>query len=124
MAMSNVAFIKWTGGLKSITKVKAHVKYVGFRSQEREEKGFFGRDDDRVNYNDFLKRIENNPALKHTESIKAHKLIFALKEEEYKAYKRSGKDFKDLARETLKQYENKYNVKLDWIGNIHNSDSR
>lgn len=112
-------FIKATRPLNKIEQVIAHAKYVGFRSKEVNEKGFFGRDSDRVDYNEFVERIKNNPALKHSRSIKAHKLFFSLKEVDYNAYLRSGKDYKDLIRKTLAVYEDKHGVKLDWIANIH-----
>lgn len=115
-------FIKRTRGLQKIEQVKAHAKYVGFRAQESKEKGFFGRESDKVDYKDFVKRVENNPALQHSSSIKAQKLIFSLKENDYVAYLRSGKDYKDLVRNTLHEYEVKHNVKLDWIANIHDTE--
>lgn len=121
----SVFFIKCKGGIRELSKVKAHVRYVGFRSKEiGDTKGYFGRDSDSADYKGFIERIENNKALKHSNTVKAQKLIFALKEEDYTAYKRSGKDYKDLVRATLKNYEEKHNVKLDWIANIHNQESR
>lgn len=112
-------FIKNTRALNKINQVEAHAKYVGFRSKEISEKGFFGRDSNKVDYKEFVKRIEKHPALQHSKSIKAHKLIFSLKEVDYNAYLRSGKDYKDLVRKTLEYYENKHGVKLDWIANTH-----
>lgn len=115
-----VVFIKRTGSLQGIDKVESHIKYVGFRSKEINEKGFFDREDNNVDYKAFLDRVKKNPALKHHKSIKVHKLVFSLKQDDYIAYLRSGKDYKDLIRYTLNEYENKHNVKLDWIANIHN----
>lgn len=115
-------FIKCTRALTQVSQVIAHVKYVGFRSKELQDKGFFGRDNNYEDYKNFIKRIESNPALKHSKSIKAQKLIFSLKQSDYDAYIRSGKDYKDLVRETLSAYEKKHNVKLDWIANIHNAE--
>lgn len=119
--MANV-FIKRTRALQTINQVKAHAKYVGFRSKELKEKGFFGRDTDHADMKSFIERIENHKSLKHEKAIKAQKLIFSLKQYDYEAYKRSGKDYKDLVRATLKEYELKNNVKLDWIANIHEAD--
>lgn len=116
-------FIKRTRALQKIDQVKAHCKYVGFRSMEKSEHGFFGREKNYEDYKKFIKRIENNPALRHQNSIKAQKLIFSLKEQDYEAYKRSGKDYRDLIRSTLESYERKHNVKLDWIANIHEANS-
>ena len=116
-------FIKKTGGIKDICNLEAHLKYIGFRSREKkEDKGFFSRDSNNSNYKDFINRIKDNKALRHPKSIKAHKLVFSLREDEYKAYKRSGKDYKDLIRETIKEYEEKHGIKLDWIASIHEEE--
>jgi hypothetical protein len=119
--MSKV-LIKRTRGLQTIAQVVSHAKYVGFRSSETKEKGFFGRDSDKVDYKEFVQRIESNKALKHSSSIKVQKLVFSLKQVDYDAYKRSGKDYKDLIRETLSKYERRYGVKLDWIANVHEKE--
>lgn len=106
--------------IKNIEELAGHLKYIGFRSQELEQqKGFFGRDEDHVNYKGFIARVKNHKALKHPKCVKAHKLVFSLRQKDYEAYKRSGKDYKHLIRATLKKYEEKYNVKLDWIASIH-----
>lgn len=116
--------IKRTGWLKNVNQVKSHVKYVGFRSREIQgDKGvFFNSNENSTDYKEFIKRVENNKAIKHPNAVKVHKIVFSLNQKDYEAYMRSGKDYKDLIRETLKHYEEKHGVKLDWIGNIHNSD--
>ena len=79
-------------GLKYVTqisKVKAHIKYIGFRSNElavikaREEYGldntrFFSKDENNADYKQFVERIENHKALRHPKSVKAHKMVFLL----------------------------------------------
>ncbi|WP_061311258.1 hypothetical protein [Clostridium botulinum] len=117
-------FIKRTGGLNNISKLKSHLKYIGFRSREHkdDEKGFFGKDDNYYQYNEFIDKIQNDKALKHPKAVKAHKLVFSLKGVDYKAYSNSEKDYKDLIRATLKEYEDKKGVKLDWIASIHNAE--
>ncbi|MGD9678942.1 MAG: hypothetical protein AB7V16_11430 [Vulcanibacillus sp.] len=115
--------VKHLGALKDIGKVEAHVKYIGFRSEEIHEKGFFDRVSDHADYKSFLERISNNQALQHSESIKAHKLVFSLRREDYNAYTRSGKTFQDLARSVLSEYEKEKGIKLDWIANFHNQDN-
>lgn len=117
-------FIKHTGAVKNIKKVNAHLKYVGFRSREQgEEKSFFSEHSDKADYKAFLQRIESHKALKHSNSVKAHKIVFSLREGDYKEYKeQSGKDYKELVRETLKNYEDKHNVKLDWVASIHETE--
>jgi len=118
-------FAKRTGYTKSFQTVKNHLKYIGFRSKEKEEKGaFFDKDNNKVDYKEFYKRLEENKALKHPNAVKAHKIVFSLREEDYKSYLESGKDYKDLIRATLKEYEEKHNIKLDWIANIHSKDGK
>lgn len=115
--------VKHLGAVKDIGSVEAHAKYIGFRSRDKQEdKGFFGRDENYANYQDFLNRITEHKALRHSKSNKAHKMIISLKQVDYDAYKRSGKDYKDLVRETFKKYEESRGLKLDWIGSIHESD--
>lgn len=107
-----------------LSMLVGHLKYIGFRSRELSEKGFFDRNSDNADYRGFVKRIESNRALRHSQCIKAHKLVFALHENDYKAFLRSGKDFKDIVRSILAQYEKEKGVKLDWIANIHNKSSK
>lgn len=121
-------FLKKTGNLKNVKDIEAHVKYIGFRSQEKDKvslnKGFFDSNGNKASYRDFINRIKENKALRHPNSIKAHKLVFSLKDKDYNAYLRSGKDYKDLVRATLKEYEEKHGVKLDWIASIHEVDGK
>lgn len=124
--------IKKTGHLTAIKQLKAHIKYIGFRSQEieREEgdiykfpKGhFFNSNFDNVNFKSFVKNIEENKALRYKKSVKAHKFIFSLNEYNYDKYIQSGKDYKDLIRKTFSDYERKHGVKLDWIATEHRVD--
>jgi hypothetical protein len=123
--MANVVVIKNLRGLNQVKHVKEHLKYIGFRSQELNKeihKGFFSKDSNNTNMNEFIKRIEDNTALQHPKSIKIRKLVFSLKEWNYDLYKDTGSDYKELIRSTLKTYEDKYNVKLDWIANIHETE--
>lgn len=115
-------FVKITRGLQQIEHVVAHVKYVGFRSREAGEKGFFSRDEDRADYKAFVDRVKQHPALRHSKTIKVRKMIFSLREKDYQAYKRSGKNFRDLVRNTLHHYERKHGVRLDWVANIHEAE--
>lgn len=119
--MSTV-FLKSTRALNTIEQVTAHAKYVGFRSKELNEKGFFDKNLNNSDYKLFIKKVGSHPALKFSKSIKAHKLIFSLRERDYAAYKRSGKDYKDLIRATLNDYEKNHGVKLEWIANVHEKD--
>ena len=118
----SIVFLKSTRALNTIKQVTAHVKYIGFRSRELKEKGFFDNHTNNADYKQFIKTTETHPALKHPKSIKVHKLIFSLREKDYNAYKRSGKDYKDLVRATLAEYERTHDIKLKWIANIHEAD--
>lgn len=124
--MANPAFIiKATGGgrVTELNKLKAHLKYIGYRSKEvGDKKGHFDKTLERVDYKDFYKRVIENKALQHSNTVKAQKLMFALPKEDYAAYKRSGKDFRHIVRDTLNEYEEKHNVKLDWVASIHRSE--
>ena len=110
--------------MNPISRLVSHLKYIGFRSRELSEKGFFDRASDNTDYRKFVKRIMDNKALRHPLCIKAHKLMFALHANDYKAYLRSGKDFKDIIRRTLELYEKEKGVKLDWIANAHNESRK
>ena len=88
--------VKKTGQLSKVSDLKAHIKYIGFRSQEIDKElkdgRFFNDKFDNVNYKGFLKGIENNKALQHPKSIKGHKFVFSLNQREYEAYLKSGKE--------------------------------
>jgi hypothetical protein len=120
--------VKKTGQLSKISDLKAHIKYIGFRSQEIDKElkdgRFFSDKFDNVNYKTFLNGIENNKALQHPKSIKGHKLVFSLNQREYEAYLKSGKDYKDIIRKVLSDYEKEKNLKLDWVGSIHLVDGK
>ena len=126
-------------GLKYVTsmsKVKAHIKYIGFRSNElavakaREEYNldntrFFSESENNADYKQFIERIENHKALQHPKSVKMHKMVFSLKQEDYKNYllDANGKDFKDLVRSTMDEFEKYRGQKYDWIAVEHLTDN-
>lgn len=112
----------WKGPIKDISHLEKHAKYIGYRSHEMDQKGHFSKDKDHYHYKKFIERVEHHSALQHELSVKAHKLIFSLREKDYNAYLRSGKDYKDLIRATMEDYEKQNDVKLDWIANIHTKD--
>ena len=125
-------------GLKYVQKiehVKGYLKYIGFRSNElatsqaREEYGldntkFFSKDSNNADYKAFIDRIENHKALKHSKSVKMHKMVFSLKQEDYKNYllDSDGKDFKDLVRKTLDDFSKYKGQQYDWIAVEHLTD--
>ena len=126
-------------GLKYVTqtsKVKAHIKYIGFRSNELavtkaiKEYGldntrFFSKNENNTDYKKFIERVENHKALQHPKSVKIHKMIFSLKQEDYKNYlmDSNGKDFKSLVRSTMNEFEQYKGQKYDWIAVQHLTDN-
>lgn len=126
--------VKKTGHMCVMKNLKAHIKYIGFRSQEIERaegdtlkfpKGeFFNDKFDNVNYKSFMKSIEKNKALTHPKSIKAHKLVFSLTSYDYNKYISKDKTYKDLIRDTLKSYEKEKGVKLQWMATQHIVDGK
>lgn len=127
--------VKGTGYTNQISKVIGHLKYIGFRSDEiaekkvREELGldkgrFFTKDKNSEDYKVFLKDIETDKRLKHSKSIKAHKLVFSLKEVDFDNYlKLSNKSYKNLVRETLEEFGKTKNQNLKWIAVEHLTDN-
>ena len=98
-------------------------------SQAREEYGldntkFFSKDSNNADYKAFIDRIENHKALKHSKSVKMHKMVFSLKQEDYKNYllDSDGKDFKDLVRKTLDDFSKYKGQQYDWIAVEHLTD--
>jgi len=125
--------VKYTGRIsQGMSQLKEHMKYIGFRSDENKEREvrlendcskslFFNKDKDSKDYKDFLKDIENNKALRHSKSVKAHKIVFSLKEKDFDNYIKhgEGKDYRDLMRSTLDEYSKITGKKLDWIATEH-----
>lgn len=112
-------------GERNLKNAIAHIKYVGFRSREvGDKKGFFSEKSENADYKAFIRRIEDNKALQHSNTVKIQKIVIALQKEEYDIYKHSGKDLKDIVRDTIKQYESEHNVKLDWVANIHHENEK
>lgn len=116
------AFIKRTGGAKTITEIMMHLRYIGFRTREGNSRGFFSAQKDNADFKQFVQRIKNNNALKHPSTNKIHKMVFSLGKRETECYERSGKDLKDLVRQIIKTYEEKHNIKIDWIASQHNTE--
>ncbi len=125
--------VRYTGRIsQGVSKVLNHLKYIGFRSNEnkeyeiREELNnnkslFFTKDSDNKDYKEFLKDIEKNKALKHSKSVKAHKIVFSLREKDYDNFLKygEGKNYRNLIRSTLDEYSRYTGKKLDWIATEH-----
>lgn len=122
--MASRVFVKALKPTKNINTVKRGVYYIGrdsadVRNNPELQKQYFGRDRDQEDEKGFLYRVQNHRALKHHKSVKTHHLVFSLKKLDYEAYKRSGRNYKEIVRAILKDYEDKHGVKLDWIAHIH-----
>lgn len=112
---------RYHGPVRKISQVIAHLKYIGFRSRERyeDDKGFFNQSTDMADWRKFVEGVKNHKALQHHSTVKIHKMIFSLREKDYAEYKASGRDYKEIVRTVLGQYEKRHGVKLDWIAVKH-----
>jgi hypothetical protein len=115
---------KYHGSVKDVKKIQSHLKYIGFRSRERDpdDSIFFNDKTNKADWRDFYKKLENHKALQHSSTVKAHKMIFSLRDKDYQEYKSSGRDYKDAIRKVLEDYEQRKGVKLDWIAVVHNKN--
>lgn len=121
-----VGFIKINHrNVKSFKDIEAHLKYIGFRSREMEptQERFFTATEDRANWREFYDNIEGHRALQHGHTVKVHKLIFSLRSPDYDAYRLSGRDYRHVVREVLKQYEQRKSFQLNWIASRHDRNS-
>lgn len=104
----------------STRKVLSHLKYIGFRSREldldKDTKGLFNATEDKASLKKFYKSIKDEPGLKHSNTVKLHKVIISLKEEDYLKY---GKDFKEISRVVMADLERRKGMKLEWVGAVH-----
>lgn len=120
------AFVKNRRPTKNINSTKRGAYYIGADSKDLSidtQKQWFGPEHDLLTSpTDFLNRVANHRALKHPLATKSHHLIFSLRKVDYEAYKRSGKDYKDILRKVMEDYEKKHGVKLDWIAHVHDGN--
>ncbi|QVY63931.1 hypothetical protein [Cytobacillus gottheilii] len=124
--MSSRVFIKNRIPTKNVSTTKRGVYYIGVDSKDiskENQKQWFGPEEDLIrDPKRFVDRVKNHRALKHSKSVKSHHMIFSLRKMDYDAYKRSGKDYKDIIRAVLNDYEKKHSVKLDWVAHIHDTN--
>lgn len=117
------AFVKNRRPTKNINSTKRGAYYIGVDSKDitlETQKQWFGPQQELITSpTDFLNRVANHRALKHPLATKSHHVIFSLRKVDYEAYKRSGKDYKDIVRKVMDDYEKKHGVKLDWIAHTH-----
>lgn len=108
----------------STRKVLSHLKYIGYRSREHDleqnTKGLFSEHSDNHNLKKFYESVKEEKGLKHSSTVKIHKMIVSLKREDYELY---GKDFKEIARETMKAIEERKGIKLEWVGSVHMNET-
>ncbi|MDS0998451.1 relaxase/mobilization nuclease domain-containing protein [Staphylococcus epidermidis] len=121
----NLSFIKVTN-TKSIAKVSAHSKYIGFRSREnhQNEKGLFDRNKDNgVSHRQFTQRLNERRSLKHSQSNKAFKVVLSWNEKDARELGiHDEQKYKEVARDFVNRVEKDKNMKLDYIGAVHMKD--
>lgn len=121
----NLTFIKVTN-TKSIDKVKAHSKYIGFRSREnhQNERGLFDKTrDNGVSHSELSKRLSEKPSLRHSQSNKAFKVVLSWRENDAREMGiHDEQTYKEIARRYVEQLEKDKGVKLDYIGAVHMKD--
>lgn len=110
--------------VKNKEKIKSHLKYIGFRSRERDpnDKVFFDKHSLSADWLAFYNRIDTHPALQHSKTVKAHKIIFSLRQQDYLEYKASGRDYVHIIRRVMEDLERKKGVELDWIAVKHDQN--
>jgi len=111
---------KPVGNSQSSRRVLSHLRYIGFRSRELDQDsntyGFFDELHDKANMKPFYNRIYNDPALKHPNTIKLHKLIIGFHRDWYDRYEI---DYKALTRYIMERLEVRKGFRLDWIAAEH-----
>lgn len=104
----------------STRKVKSHLQYIAFRSREQdrdsETYGLFDKNSDNSSLDKFYQKIVDDPALKHSNTIKLHKLIIGFHREWFDRY---NMEYKELTRHIMKGIEERKGVKLDWVAAEH-----
>lgn len=121
----SMTFIKVTTS-KSVGKVQAHAKYIGFRSREKHqnERGLFDRTKDNgAQYREFVKSLKEKPSLWHSQSNKAFKVVLSWREKDARELGiHSEERYKDIARNYVSQLEKDKGMKLDYVGAVHMKD--
>lgn len=101
-------------------KVLSHLRYIGFRSREmdadRDTYGLFDKDRDHAPLKEFYEKIKNDPALRHSQTIKMHKLIIGFHRDWYDKYQIN---YKDLVRHIMRSLEERKGMKLEWVAAEH-----
>ncbi|SGX34504.1 relaxase/mobilization nuclease domain-containing protein [Staphylococcus argenteus] len=121
----NLSFIKVTN-TKSISKVGAHCKYIGYRSREnhQNERGLFDRNKDNgASHKQFVQRLNERRSLRHSQSNKAFKVVLSWRENDARELGLHDEQrYKEVARDFVERIEKDKNMKLDYIGAVHMKD--
>lgn len=109
---------------ESTRKVLSHLQYIAYRSREHDKDkntyGLFNKNEDKASLKEFYKKIENDPALKHSNTIKLHKLTIGFHRDWYERYEMN---YKNLTRYIMHRLEERKGMKLDWVAAEHLKDT-
>ncbi|EGQ3717849.1 hypothetical protein HN170_002585 [Staphylococcus pseudintermedius] len=121
----NLTFMKVTT-TKSLDSVKAHCKYIGFRSREnhQNDRGLFSRNEEvGASYRQFVDELRRKPSLNHSQTNKAFKIVLSWREQDAKELGIHAEEkYKEIARNYVSMLEQDKNMKLDYIGAVHMKD--
>ncbi|PCE48130.1 relaxase/mobilization nuclease domain-containing protein [Staphylococcus pseudintermedius] len=121
----NLTFMKVTT-TKSLDSVKAHCKYIGFRSREnhQNDRGLFSRDQEiGASYHQFVDELRRKPSLNHSQTNKAFKVVLSWREQDAKELGIHAEEkYKEIARNYVAMIEQDKNMKLNYIGAVHMKD--
>lgn len=108
---------------KATRKVLSHLKYIAHRSREQDrDKDTYGVFNEKSNHADiykFYESIENDKALKHSNTVKIHKLTIGFSRNWYERY---GIDFKNFTRHVISKLEERKGIKLEWVAAEHQKE--
>lgn len=126
MMSKNLTFMKVTT-TKSLDSVKAHCKYIGFRSREnhQNDRGLFSKEQDiGASYHKFVDELKSKSSLNHSQTNKAFKVVLSWREQDVKALGiHEEEKYKEIARNYVSMIEQDKNMKLDYIGAVHMKDN-
>lgn len=101
-------------------RVLSHLQYIGFRSRELDQEtdtyGVFNKREDHASIKEFYDLITNDKALKHSNTVKMHKLVIGFQREWFERY---GVNYKDLVRHLMERLEERKGMQLDWVAAEH-----
>lgn len=102
----------------SQTKTYNHLRYIALRSREtrEEERGLFGAERNHESIKEFYRKIEKDPALKHKDTVKLHKIVISFRGEDFERY---GVDMKEMTREFMQSLQERKGLKLEWVASAH-----